>query len=97
MEDAARRQVQKTRYLRALERDPLLRASDGRIRLGDRSDQSGRIRVRGVAHERLGVGELDHATEIHHGDAALSREVARDGEVVRDEHGGHMKLGRQVM
>src|SRR5438552_3671238 len=97
MKNASRRQVQEARHLRALQRDALLRARDAWIGLRDRRDEGGGIRMRRVAHERLGRRKLYHPAEVHHRDATSTREVPRDREVMCDQNGRHVELCREVV
>ena len=92
VERAAPWDVEQARDLGAPQWHALLGARDGRVRLGDRTDERGGVWVRRVRHERLSGCELDDAAEVHHPDAPMLREVAGDREVVRDQHDRHTEI-----
>jgi hypothetical protein len=65
-----------------------------RVGEGDRRDQRLGVRVEWLFEDRVGVGGLDDAAQVHDGDAI--RDVANHGQVVGDEEIGQTESGLQV-
>ena len=65
------------------------------VRVGDGRKQSERVRMNGIAEERLARRDLDDAAGAHHRD--FVGDVVDDREVVRDEQVGEPELGLQVL
>src|SRR6185312_6547764 len=62
--------------------------------VGDRVDQRPGVRVRRIVDDVVGGPDLDDASEVHHRDAV--RDDARDREVVRHEHHGHVQRAAKI-
>ena len=59
------------------------------------AEKARRIGMRRACEQRVGIGDLDDASEIHHGDAV--GDVPHDREIVRDEQVGQFQLALQIL